>query len=123
MKDLLSSTLGNANSLEKCSVTHELGITSEFSLFDGLSGQQLGKITGRSPDGDVTLIRVNRTRYRDWLSEHLEINWNKRFTHYEEFEGGVKAFFNDGTVATAEILVGADGISSPGKLYSVNGGW
>ncbi|KAL9120923.1 MAG: hypothetical protein Q9187_002520 [Circinaria calcarea] len=112
LKDLLSSTLRDVHSLERCSVTHELGISAEFSLFDAHSGKQLGNVVGRSPDGDLTMIRVNRARYRDWLLKHLEINWNKRFSYYEEFEDGVKAFFDDGTVAIGEIIVGADGINS-----------
>lgn len=40
------------------------------------------------------------------------IHLNKRTTHFEEDDNGVTAFFDDGTSASGDILVGADGVKS-----------
>lgn len=61
------------------------------------------------------LIRVNRAKFRQYLLTGLAVRWGYRFTHYEVTEGGgVKAFFEDGTTAIGDILVGADGLRSRG---------
>ena len=115
LPDLLSSTLRDVPPLEQCSVTHSVGIPTEFAIFEGNSGKELTRVHGHTTEGDIVALRVNRARFRDWLSEHLDIQWNKRFSHYEEIEGGVKVFFEDGTTATGDMLVGADGIGSHGR--------
>lgn len=63
-------------------------------------------------------IRANRSRLREHMSRGVEIRWNKRFVKHEVVEEQVKAYFEDGTEAVGDILVGADGISSPGD-YSL----
>lgn len=51
------------------------------------------------------------------LSQHLDIQWNKRLSRYEETSTGVTAFFEDGTSATGDMLVGADGLHSRGASF------
>lgn len=64
-------------------------------------------------------IRVNRARFRQYLLTGLSVKWGCQFKHYEIIEGGtIKAFFEDGTTATGDILVGADGIRSRGERWS-----
>ncbi|KZP13838.1 FAD/NAD(P)-binding domain-containing protein [Athelia psychrophila] len=70
-----------------------------------------------------TLIRANRARLRDFLATAIDIKWNKRFVRYEiGSDGRVTAFFEDGTVAEGDILIGADGLRSPVRhtLYKSN---
>jgi 2-polyprenyl-6-methoxyphenol hydroxylase-like FAD-dependent oxidoreductase len=58
---------------------------------------------------------VSRITLRDVLLSGLEdtIRLGKTFTHYEQARGGrVTAFFDDGTTATGDVLVGADGANS-----------
>jgi 2-polyprenyl-6-methoxyphenol hydroxylase-like FAD-dependent oxidoreductase len=43
------------------------------------------------------------------LTQNVVIEWNKRLKHYEEKDDHVIAYFEDGTTATADFLVGADG--------------
>ena len=104
-------------------MTHELGVSTEFAFFDGCSGDTIRRVYGRLPDGKDISIRVNRAQYRDWLSQYLDIQRNKTFSHFEEIKDGIKAHFIDGTFAVGDILVGADGIHSHGmpaseKIYS-----
>lgn len=62
-----------------------------------------------------TFIRVNRSKFRSYLLTGIPIKWGHRFTHYEVGEDNtVTAFFEDGSMATGDILVGADGLHSPG---------
>lgn len=63
--------------------------------------------------------RVNRSLFREWLSSNLNISWDKKFTHYEEHERGVTAFFADGTSAEGDILVASDGSHSKVRLQMV----
>ena len=47
------------------------------------------------------------------------MKWGHKFTHYEIIEGGaVKAFFEDGSTAIGDILVGADGLRSRGEYLT-----
>ena len=72
----------------------------------------LAWITGQS-------IRANRARFRKYLLTGLSIKWGHKFTHYEIIEGGaVKAFFEDGSTAIGDILVGADGLRSRGEYLT-----
>lgn len=62
------------------------------------------------------LIRANRLRLREYLAKNLHINWSKKFTSIMEKDDSVTLHFEDGTSATGDVLVGADGVHSHGKL-------
>lgn len=66
-----------------------------------------------SEDGKV--IRANRKRLRDWLATKLEVKWDKKTTRIEETINSVTLHFADGSSATGDVLVGADGVNSMGK--------
>ncbi|KJE97810.1 hypothetical protein CAOG_07904 [Capsaspora owczarzaki ATCC 30864] len=58
---------------------------------------------------------VNRIELRKCLLDGLTIHWNKRFESYEESaddKSTTQVRFRDGSVVTADILVGADGANS-----------
>ena len=61
------------------------------------------------------MIRAERYRLRNWLSTHLDIHWGKRLKQIEHDERSATAYFEDGTSARGDILVGADGIKSVGR--------
>jgi 2-polyprenyl-6-methoxyphenol hydroxylase-like FAD-dependent oxidoreductase len=59
---------------------------------------------------------VSRMTLRQVLLTGLEdvVHFDKTFTHYEKHpDGTVTAWFTDGTSATGDLLVGADGSNSP----------
>ncbi|MCJ1245622.1 hypothetical protein MMC30_002826 [Trapelia coarctata] len=113
LKDLLSFTPDDLPPIETCSVSKQLGLLSRAVFYDAYTGRVFLEMGGRKPNEDGYFVRVNRAEFRGWLSEHIDINWNKRFSHYEETDSGVTAYFHDGTSAAGSILVGADGINSP----------
>lgn len=57
-------------------------------------------------------IRINRHRFRNWLMEDINVEWNKDFETIEEDENGVTVKFKDGTQARGSVVVGADGARS-----------
>lgn len=63
----------------------------------------------KSSPGDAL---VNRWHLHKSLSNGMNINYNKNFIKYEENENGVIAYFEDGTSAEGDILIGADGSNS-----------
>lgn len=62
-------------------------------------------------------IRVNRGKFRKYLLNGLTVRWGCKLTHYEVIDSGlVRVFFEDGSVAIGNILVGADGLQSRGEI-------
>ncbi|MDQ2882671.1 MAG: hypothetical protein M3Y48_16140 [Actinomycetota bacterium] len=57
---------------------------------------------------------VDRITLRQLLLSDLDdtVHFGKTFTHYEQHEDKVTAFFDDGSCATGDLLVGADGAGS-----------
>lgn len=101
--------------LETASVSAGLeGAKEEFAIYDAFTADV--KLRG----GENLLpnfLRVNRSKFRAWLSTGIDIQWNKRFVKFEQKDGRITVFFADGSTAQGDFLIGADGVSSPGKLY------
>jgi 2-polyprenyl-6-methoxyphenol hydroxylase-like FAD-dependent oxidoreductase len=77
----------------------------ESAMFDGYTGSYGG--------GGSGFLRANRARFREWLATDLPVRWNKRYDHHViDEDGKVTVHFRDGTTATGDVLVGADGIKS-----------
>ncbi|MBH0776866.1 FAD-dependent oxidoreductase [Nocardia bovistercoris] len=55
---------------------------------------------------------LHRTLHRHAVAAGVEFEYGKRLVDVEEHESGVTARFADGGVATADALIGADGIRS-----------
>jgi 2-polyprenyl-6-methoxyphenol hydroxylase-like FAD-dependent oxidoreductase len=97
-------------------VAYELGeqYPDQASFYNLVSGE-LRFNMGAIPGSDF--LRVNRARFRQWLATDANVSWGKRYIrHTVETVGAetkVTAYFDDGTSATGELLVGADGASSP----------
>lgn len=65
--------------------------------------------------GDISSLRANRSRLREWLGAGLDIQWGKQFVGYEVVKGehrGVVAHFSDGSTVKGRFVVGADGVNS-----------
>ena len=50
-------------------------------------------------------------------SQALPIQWSKKYIRYEENESGVTTYFDKGSPATGDVLVGADGINNHGRNH------
>lgn len=62
-------------------------------------------------------MRVNRLKLRRILSTNVNIKWGKKLTHLEEDDEKATAFFDDGTSASGDILIGVDGTFSAGEFW------
>ncbi|MBF9069865.1 FAD-dependent oxidoreductase [Streptacidiphilus fuscans] len=79
---------------------------------DLLHAQELPLVPGLPGGGNLA---VNRRMLRQILLSGLEktVHYGTRLTHYDvDPSGSVTAHFADGTSATGDVLVGADGVNS-----------
>lgn len=64
---------------------------------------------GVTEDESGKIVRANRQRLRDWLLQHLTVQFNKCLVRVEERDDKVVAHFEDGSSETGDILVGEAG--------------
>ncbi|WP_433437659.1 FAD-dependent oxidoreductase [Nonomuraea sp. CA-141351] len=77
---------------------------------------RLERLALLEPSDDGVHLAVNRLTLRQILLAGLEdvVRFGKHFTHYRVGAGDrVTAYFSDGTTATGDVLVAADGVNSP----------
>ena len=107
--DLLAATKNDLPKLETVGTTYDLRIPGEGAIFDATDMTERARF---GAGAGHEFIRANRAKLRNWLLTNLNVHWGKRFSHYEEDESGVTAFFEDNTSYHGDILVGADGVGS-----------
>ncbi|KAL7621329.1 hypothetical protein AAE478_008650 [Parahypoxylon ruwenzoriense] len=76
---------------------------------------------GVRDDGSGKFIRANRARLRNWLATKIPIQYGKRAIRIEEEGQSVTVYFEDGTSAAGDILIGAEGPYSVTRKYLLNG--
>jgi FAD-dependent urate hydroxylase len=95
-----------------------IGFPTPRMRFRSGTGKLLGEVsTGAAlPDGTVGVTLRRSDLYRALRDEvrrqGITIEHGRRLTDVRPVSGGVQAEFSDGTTATADLLVGADGIRS-----------
>lgn len=73
------------------------------------------------PDRRHQTTRFHRGHIHAALQEHVPKEWihlNKKISHAEANDEGVVLFFEDGTSAHGDILIGADGIRSVSYCFN-----
>jgi FAD-dependent urate hydroxylase len=96
------------------------GFPTPVNVLLSSTGRRLGTVSngGRLPDGTVSHT-VKRSRLYQALHDEavgrgIRVEYGKRLVHAAASSGGgVTARFADGTSATGDVLVGADGVHSP----------
>ena len=88
-----------------------------MAVFDDQLHQRFEKPLPAGPPDSARVISagVNRRTLREILLAGLEdvVQFGKTFERFDQVEGGqVRAFFSDGTAATGDLLVAADGANS-----------
>ncbi|KAG2215485.1 hypothetical protein INT45_013579 [Circinella minor] len=106
MDPIKYATLG-----EKAAVDRDHPRHANACLVDGNTGKRLFTFPS---EGGTDVFRVNRERFRNWLLEDIDVEWNKRIDHYKVLDNkeGVQVIFTDGTSEHGSVLVGADGVHS-----------
>lgn len=116
LKDLLGLTPDDMPSFDHVTLGHEYGMEAEFAYYDAFTGEEQMRL---SHSKEKPFLRSDRSKVRSWLMYNLDIKWNKQFLRYVEDSDGITAYFQDGTTAKGDLLVGADGVNSKG-MYSVD---
>ncbi|KAJ8131141.1 hypothetical protein O1611_g2488 [Lasiodiplodia mahajangana] len=104
--DMLSSFCSDMPPLRE-SAHHLLPLTLESQICFYRQGQKLG--VQNTPD--TPCVRLNRVLFRQWLATKIPIQWRKKLRRVEDDGKRVTVHFEDGTSASGDILVGADGIN------------
>lgn len=95
--------------MEQASHLYPLGLQLQVSFYD-ITRPEFS--VGVMADDTLKVVRANRRRMREWLMQGIDVQFNKRLLRVEEHEDKVTAHFEDGTLATGDFLVGAEGTRS-----------
>ena len=114
LQDLIDSVPDDLPPIEQTSHLKPLDRPAQFAFF-----QQNGECFKVTSTPDSKFVRANRSYLRDWLATNLDVQWDKHMTKIEETDKSVTLFFSDGTSATGDVLVGADGVHSPSKTSEI----
>jgi 2-polyprenyl-6-methoxyphenol hydroxylase-like FAD-dependent oxidoreductase len=64
------------------------------------------------PQGEDAAVQFLRSELRKLLQEEINIEWNKRLVMFHDKGDEVIAYFEDGSCAIGDLLVGCDGVGS-----------
>ncbi|WP_161596626.1 FAD-dependent monooxygenase [Chitinophaga vietnamensis] len=104
------------NKLGLAQTLGERAVFPQYIYIKTYTGQVLQELSNeyiRARFG-VGSLALHRATLQGFLADSLKhpVQWGKRFTALEETASGVSAYFEDGSSATGDLLIGADGIRS-----------
>jgi len=97
-----------------------IGIPSPRMVVRSGTGKQLAEfrdLPNLPTAQTVSRADLHRVLEQEAAQRGIEIEYGRRFVTAEETDGGIVATFSDGTRATADLLIGADGIDSTVRGY------
>ncbi|KAI0438315.1 hypothetical protein F4803DRAFT_535541 [Xylaria telfairii] len=104
--------------VEQASHLIPLDLPAQFVFYDITRPQMRVGVTS---DDTGKILRCNRHRLRDWLLQGIDVKFGKRLLRVEEAGDKVTAHFEDGTSATGDILIGAEGTRSVVRNHILKG--
>ncbi|KAI5927667.1 putative monooxygenase [Camillea tinctor] len=93
-------------------------LPAQFVFYDA---KKPGLRVGVNDDESGKIVRANRQRLRDWLRTYIDVQYGKRAARIKESSDKVVVWFEDGTSATGDILVGAEGSRSMVRKHLLHG--
>jgi FAD-dependent urate hydroxylase len=93
----------------------KVGLPTPRMVMETGTGKRLGAFTdlpGLPTSQTFARAELYRALLDEAVARGVEIEYGKRLVRIENLTGGVVAHFADGSSATADILIGADGIRS-----------
>lgn len=75
-------------------------------------GYREGKFGIQDSSPQFRMIRSERSKLRDWLLTKIPVQWNKKVIRVEQDDAAAQVFFDDGSVAKGDLVIGADGATS-----------
>ncbi|KAI1339723.1 FAD/NAD(P)-binding domain-containing protein [Xylariaceae sp. FL0016] len=105
--DGLSTFSSDMPSLRECAHhLKPLNLNSQICLY------YRGMRVGVQDTPDTPCLRANRLELRKWLATNVNIHWGKKLHSVEDREDKSVLHFEDGTSASGDVIVGADGVQS-----------
>jgi len=98
-----------------------LKLAPEIAFYTPDSPVKIGRRDDGSGHGSGQLIRANRRRLRDWLATSIPIQHNKEAVGIEDHGDRLVVRFKDGSSATGDMVIGAEGVHSPTRQHLVKG--
>ncbi|KAI1487404.1 hypothetical protein F5X96DRAFT_650202 [Biscogniauxia mediterranea] len=107
LDDLLASTPDDMPPFrESVSAMHPIKVEDQLAIYIG------GQRFGRNNSPETPFVRANRQRLRTWLATNINVQYGKFATKVEQSDDKITVFFQDGSSASGDVLVGADGTNS-----------
>ncbi|KAJ8132213.1 hypothetical protein O1611_g1412 [Lasiodiplodia mahajangana] len=76
---------------------------------------------GVNDDDSGQIVRANRQRLRDWLQQFIPVQYHKRVACVDDSGKEIIVHFDDGSSASGDILIGAEGTRSVVRKHILHG--
>lgn len=118
LSDLEATMPAELGPIDQTSHLLPLDLPAQFVFYDVT---RPGMRVGVKSDETGKIIRAYRQKLRDWLLQGLDVQFGKRLVELNESGEKVTVHFEDGTSATGDILVGAEGTRSVVRKHILKG--
>lgn len=95
-----------------------LNLPAQFVFYHA---KKPGMRIGVEDDDKGKIVRANRQRLRDWLQTHIPVQYDRRVVRADEEDDKITVHFENGSFASGDILVGAEGTRSAIRKYILRG--
>lgn len=108
LDDFHASMPEDLTDFEQVNHLRPLTLPAEIAMYREGDDRKYG---GRD-DGTGKFVRAKRDVLRNWLCSHIDVQYGKKAEKIEEKDNAVVVHFADGTFASGDVVVGADGVHS-----------